>query len=139
MKPIAMLALILGLFLEAPAYAQDADATAKAEIAALQWLKLSDSADYSATWEQSAGLFKAAISKEGWESTIRRVRAPLGAVLSRKLKTAQFTHSLPGVPDGEYVVIQFETRFAHKASAVETVTPLKEQDGSWRVSGYYIR
>jgi len=139
MKPIAMLALILGLFLEAPAHAQDTDTTAKAEIAALQWLKLSDSADYSGTWEQSAGLFKAAISKEGWETTIRRVRTPLGAVLSRKLKTAQFTRSLPGVPDGEYVAIQFETQFAHKAAAVETVTPLKEQDGSWRVSGYYIR
>jgi len=23
--------------------------------------------------------------------------------------------------------------------AVETVTPMKEKDGSWRVSGYYIK
>ena len=30
--------------------------------------------------------------------------------------------ALPGAPDGEYVVIQFETAFQNKARAVETVT-----------------
>ena len=47
--------------------------------------------------------------------------------------------SVPGAPDGEYVVIQFQTIFEHKASAIETVTPSKEKDGAWRVSGYYIK
>jgi hypothetical protein len=45
---------------------------------------------------------------------------------------------LPGAPDGEYVVIQFESSFEKKKSAVETVTPMLEKDGKWRVSGYYI-
>jgi hypothetical protein len=45
---------------------------------------------------------------------------------------------LPGAPEGEYVVIQYETQFEHKAGAIETVTPLREKDGSWRVSGYFI-
>jgi len=47
--------------------------------------------------------------------------------------------SMPGAPDGEYVVIQFESSFANKKSAVETVTPMKGEDGVWRVSGYYIK
>lgn len=47
--------------------------------------------------------------------------------------------SLPGAPDGEYVVIQFETSFEKKKSSLETVTPMKEKDGAWRVSGYYIK
>jgi hypothetical protein len=47
--------------------------------------------------------------------------------------------SLPGAPDGDYVVIQFVTSFGNKKSAIETVTPMLEKDGSWRVSGYYIR
>jgi len=47
--------------------------------------------------------------------------------------------SMPGAPDGEYVVIQFESSFANKESAVETVTPMKGEDGVWRVSGYYIK
>jgi hypothetical protein len=36
-------------------------------------------------------------------------------------------------------VIQFETSFANKQRAVETVTPMLDTDGAWRVSGYYVR
>jgi hypothetical protein len=46
---------------------------------------------------------------------------------------------LPGAPDGEYVVIQYESSFEHKQAAVETVTPMLDKDGTWRVSGYFIR
>lgn len=139
MKLIAMLTAVLALLLAGTAHAQGENAVSNAEAAVVQWLILVDSADYSATWEQSAGLFKSAVSRADWESAIRSVRTPLGAVKSRKLKSAQFTRTLPGAPDGEYVVIQFETQFANKAAAVETVTPLKEKNGSWRVSGYYIK
>jgi hypothetical protein len=45
--------------------------------------------------------------------------------------------SLPGAPDGEYVVIQYETQFEHHTPA-ETVTPMLDKDGAWKVSGYFI-
>jgi type IV secretory pathway TrbL component len=136
---VAFVPFVVSLLAGGAAQAQGAEAIAKAEAAASQWLSLTDSAGYGASWEQAAGLFKAAVSKANWESAIQGVRAPLGAVKSRKLKSAQFTKSLPGAPDGEYVVVQFETQFENKAGALETVTPLKERDGSWRVSGYYIK
>jgi hypothetical protein len=63
----------------------------------------------------------------------------MGGLISRKVRSATFTRSLPGVPDGEYVVIKYDTQFEHKDSAVETVTPLLEKDGSWKVSGYFIK
>jgi hypothetical protein len=44
-----------------------------------------------------------------------------------------------GRSDGEYVVIQFDTQFENKAAAVETIAPMHEKDGSWRVSGYFIK
>ena len=47
--------------------------------------------------------------------------------------------SMPGAPDGEYVVIQYSTNFQNKKSAIETVTPMKNKGGEWRVSGYYIK
>ena len=47
--------------------------------------------------------------------------------------------SLPSVPDGEYVVIQFKASFENKKSAIETITPMMVKDGKWRVSGYYIK
>ena len=49
-----------------------------------------------------------------------------------------YTTSLPGAPDGEYVVLQYESEFQRKKYAIETVTPMLD-DGQWRVSGYYIR
>jgi hypothetical protein len=49
------------------------------------------------------------------------------------------SQSLPGAPDGEYVVIQFATSFENKKSAIETVTPMLDSDGEWRVSGYFIK
>jgi hypothetical protein len=139
MKFYAVVAVVASLLIGGVAQAQDAEIIAEAEAAAEQWLTLTDSADYAASWEQAAGLFQAAVSKEDWAKAIQAARTPLGAVKSRKLKSAQFTKSLPGAPDGEYVVVQFETQFENKASALETVTPLKDKDGSWRVSGYYIK
>ena len=84
-------------------------------------------------------MFKAAVSQEQWVQMLKATRAPLGKVISRKVKSAVYKTSLPGAPDGKYVVIQYESSFEHKASAIETVTPLLGDDGQWRVSGYYIR
>jgi hypothetical protein len=67
------------------------------------------------------------------------VRKPLGSLVSRKLKSAKYTKTLPGAPDGEYVVLQFATSFTNKKEAVETITPMLDKDGKWKVSGYFIK
>jgi len=45
----------------------------------------------------------------------------------------------PLPPDGEYVVIQFKTSFENKKAAIETITPMLDKDGKWKVSGYFIK
>ena len=107
--------------------------------AAKSWLALVDEGEYAKSWDTAATYFKGAVTEEKWEQAVKAVRAPLGQVLSRKVKSAQYATTLPGAPDGEYVVIQFDTSFENKKSAVETVTPMKDKDGTWRVSGYYIK
>ena len=114
-------------------------ASTEAIAAAEVWLDLVDTGQYGASWDEAASYFKGVVSEEQWLSSMQAVRKPLGQTISRTLKSQQYSSSLPGVPDGEYVVIQFNTSFDHKASAVETVTPMKDQDGKWRVSGYYIK
>lgn len=66
-------------------------------------------------------------------------RAPFGNRRVRTLKSATFATTFPGAPDGEYVVFQFDTSFEQKAAAIETVTAIREKDGTWHVGGYYIR
>ena len=60
-------------------------------------------------------------------------------VETREMATSKFSTTLPGAPDGEYVVFQFNSSFEHKATALETVTAMKDIDGAWRVAGYFIR
>lgn len=103
------------------------------------WLKLVDSGKYADSWKEAAQIFRAHVSKEQWQNTIRATRSPLGNLQSRKLKSATYRTSLPGAPDGQYVVLQYDSSFERKQSAIETVTPMLEQDGLWRVSGYFIR
>jgi hypothetical protein len=131
-------AVFIASLLGSRVQAQEAGIVTKAEVAAKQWLALIDSGNYAASWEQAAGTFKAGFSKEIWMKIIPD-RAPVGAAKSRKLKFAEFATSLPGTPEGKYVVIQYDTQFENWLSAIETVTLLKEKDGSWRVSDYFIK
>jgi hypothetical protein len=97
--------------------------------AAGAWFSLVDEGNYAESWNQAAGLFKAAVTKEQWQNTVKAVKVPLGKVVVRKLKSKQYTKTLPGAPDGEYVVIQYETTFENKKSAIETITPMLDKDG----------
>jgi hypothetical protein len=110
-----------------------------AQAAAEAWLKLVDAAEYEDSWDEAAELFQGAVTKKGWKQAAAGVRQPLGKLVSRKVKSRTYAESLPGAPDGKYVVIQFDTVFEKKATGVETVTPMLDPDGVWRVSGYYVR
>jgi hypothetical protein len=103
------------------------------------WLDLIDSSDYAASWKAVAAVFQAAVTEEKWASTMKAVREPMGKLQIRKLQSATYTALLPGVPDGDYVVILYETRFEHKQVAQETVIMSREKDKVWRVAGYYIK
>lgn len=111
----------------------------EAQKAAEQWLALVDAGKFADSWKTAAGYFQKAVPQTQWEQTLGAVRTPLGNLVSRKLKSATYTKSLPGAPDGEYVVLQFDTSFANKKVAIETVTPMLDKDGKWKVSGYFIK
>ena len=109
------------------------------EAAAKQWLALVDRGNYGEGWKSAASYLQNAIKKDDLVRALKAVRRPLGAVISRRLRSAQATTSLPGLPDGNYLILLYDTQFANKKVAVETITPMRESDGTWRVAGYYIR
>jgi hypothetical protein len=135
------LALCTSLLLSAGiAAGVDSDNTqAAAQLAALNWLALVDTGNYAQSWSSAATVFRQKITSSQWQTAVANARTPLGALRTRTLESATATHSLPGAPDGDYVVIKFASSFENKASAVETVTPMKDTDGKWHVSGYYIK
>lgn len=119
--------------------AADASTTAPAQAAALAWLALVDSGAYGDSYDQAAAVFRGALTRDAWIAAVSQVRTPLGAVSSRELIAATPMTTLPGAPPGEYVVIQYTTAFAGRPGSVETITPMKDPDGAWRVSGYYVK
>ena len=119
--------------------ASDAGKEAAAISAAEKWLATVDAGEYSSSWKEAAELFRNAVKPEQWEQSMQAARKPLGKLILRKVQTKIYKTALPGAPDGEYVVIQFETSFENKKTAIETVTPMMDKDGKWRVSGYYIK
>ena len=112
---------------------EDAAATA-----ALAWAQLVDNGHYGESWDQSASYFQSRVGKSDWADMAQKARAPFGGVKSRQLVSARYSTSLPGAPDGQYVVVQFDTQFEHKQHGVETITPMLE-GAAWRVSGYYVK
>ncbi len=128
----------IGHVASAPA-PDDTAAVPAATKAADARLKLIDNGDYAESWTQTSSFFQERVPEQAWATQVSAVRNPLGELTTRKLASVHYTTSVPGAPDGQYVVIQYNSSFVHKKSAVETVTPMRATDGSWHVSGYYIR
>lgn len=113
--------------------------TKAASDSTLQWLALVDSGKYADSWHESSSFFRSKISSPLWEKSVAAARSPFGALISRTEKSKTTATTLPGAPDGQYVVIQYDTSFANKKAATETVTPMLDKDGKWRVSGYFVK
>ena len=139
MKTKLLLVLVLVALLAPPALNADEAKQAAAVKAAEGWLALIDKAEYDKSWDEAAPAFRQKVPRSKWVQQVRSVRGPLGALKSRSLLGAKYTTEIPNAAKGEYVIMQFRTAFVSKENAVETVTPMLDDEGVWRVSGYYIR
>jgi DNA-binding CsgD family transcriptional regulator len=108
-------------------------AQADVEHAAREWLALEDEGRWRESYDATAKSFRKLNTLERWTEVSQKVRAPLGAVVSR---VAIGQDRVPAPPYGVQVV-KFRTSFANKSDAVETVS-LAREDGSWKVVGIYI-
>jgi hypothetical protein len=87
--------------------------------------------------ERGLTYFRGAVQEKAWVDSLSGVRKPLGKLISRSSGTRS-TQS-HWAPDGDYVVMQFNTSFANKKTAVETVTFMQDKDAKWKAAGYYIK
>jgi hypothetical protein len=97
---------------------------------AREWLVLVDDKNYAQSWSDAAKAFQNRAKTDAWAAEAAAKRAPLGAVASRDLKAIDLSRS-------NIAVVRYDTVFAHKASAVETVT-LAFENGTWSVTNYSL-
>jgi hypothetical protein len=105
---------------------------------AKQWLSLMDDSNYGEAWNQAGSYMRGKITADQFHTQVSGVREPLGAMATRTIRSVQLTKTLPGMRDGQYAVVQFDSSFAHKAAAIETVA-LTSEKGGWSVVGYHIK
>ncbi len=126
-----------------PAWAQNEEAEKKAEEAARTWLALVDAGRYLDSWDALSPYFRGLVTREKWDAQLVNLRTPFGIVKSRKLAWKKYTTELEYAPKGEYVVIMFKTVFERmpkgQKEQVETIVPMLQRDGTWRVAGYTIK
>jgi hypothetical protein len=97
---------------------------------ARQWLVLVDDKNYSQSWSEAAKAFQTRQKTDAWAKEAGDKRAPLGAVASRGLKSIDLSRNT-------VAVVRYDTVFARKAAAVETVT-LAFENGGWSVTDYSV-
>ena len=131
---IAVLAAVAtsGLIAVAAPAKEDAEAAAKT------WVALIDGQKYEESWTQAGSLFQNGVKQPDWTRMVKGVRSGMGPLVSRKPLKTTMAKSLPGAPDGEYAVVQFDTVFKSKAKAVETITMMME-GGKWKCAGYFVK
>jgi DNA-binding CsgD family transcriptional regulator len=118
-----------------PAAPVAADAKSNPDVmdATRQWLALVDQDRWADSYRITGAAFRKLNTVQVWTDVSEKMRASLGAVMSRTFLSEE---NLPAPPYG-YEVVKFRARYANKADAVETVT-LEREDGAWHVVGMII-
>lgn len=138
LKYITVTYMLSILLLGTNAMCEDSSGKEMALTSANAWLANIDNEKYAESWRNAAALLKNAVTAPQLEQSVSTAREPFGKLISRKVTQQDYHTSLPGAPDGSYYVIRFTSKFENKAKAVETITTVKNEDGAWHVSGYFI-
>ena len=114
-----------------------AEQRAEAESSARAFIAMIDRGQYDETWDLAGSALRGQSSRFAWASTLRLARSAFSAPPTREIDGFGFTTRIdPGVPAGEYVLVQFK-EVAGQVTTTEKVVMQKEQ-ASWRIIGYFI-
>ncbi|NBB87390.1 MAG: DUF4019 domain-containing protein [Bacteroidetes bacterium] len=129
--------------LSTPAIAQDqedqeaqdpADQTEQAREAADAWLALFDADDIEGTYETAAETFKTQVEMQDWQMQAEQVKQAVGELDGRTYMETTYADELPQAPEGDYMIVQYDTQYAN-LNVTEFVILVLEED-TWRMVGF---
>lgn len=107
--------------------------------ASIQWLALLDTGDVDQAWQETARIFRQTVTQDAWRVVMADVRAPLGEVKGRALRSVITKENPTASPDGSYILMTFDSSFTEGQEVIETLTMFQESDGIWRTAGYFVK
>lgn len=132
---VSLLIIFLPLYNEKP----DEQKAQAAAAAAAEFLALVDADKFAESYQRSAKLLKEKVSEQQWVEQLRKTRAVAGPLLGRSQKEISYSTTAQDSPEGEYILILFDSNYQAKPGATETITLMLARDATWRVAGYFIK
>jgi Ni/Co efflux regulator RcnB len=134
MKLLTSTILAVSLLASSMAFAQNDKEVAEARVATERWMKLMDTEEYAAAWNNSSAGLRKDMSKFTWSMVGNAAHLALGEFKARTLTAAKVKHASAGKP--ESVSFEYVSNYSKNPKVYETITAIHETDGVWRVTGY---
>ncbi len=110
----------------------------QASLKAEAFAQLIDQRQFEIAYQSSSPLMQLIFDQQDWIIQTQRLQQLLGPVQQRTLKAVRVVSTFPQLPDGDYLVVQYEARTELKNHAAEIIL-LKKQEAGWEVCSYSIR
>lgn len=111
----------------------------KATDAAVRFLYLVDHGDYDESWQIASVHLQKTLPQDEWREKIAQIRGAVGPAIERSRDDITFMEASGDLPEGEYVVITFVSKFQNRSRVTESVTLYHGENGQWKVAGYYLK
>jgi len=132
---VCLLIIFLPMYNEKP----DEQKANAASVAATEFLSLVDADKFPSSYELCATLLKEKVSQQDWVNQLSKTRALAGQLVSRAQQDMTYSTTAKDSPDGEYILIVYESKYQRKSDAQEIITVMLDKDSTWRVAGYFIK
>ena len=106
--------------------------------AANEFLEMVDNGRYDDSWQIADPFLQQKVPLEDWQAKLTRIRETFGPVSERTLEDVNFTAPAEELPESEFIMLEYETRFKQEEKS-EVVTLVLGSDNRWRVVGYFIQ
>ena len=130
----ALFMILIPLYNQSP----DSEKVEQAEPAAVEFLGLIDGAKYAESWESSADLMRDKVTRNDWIDKLNKARNLSGDLVQRVQKSASYATEAKDSPEGEYIMLIYESDFQRAEDVSEYVTVMLEGD-EWKVAGYFMQ
>jgi hypothetical protein len=130
----ALFMILIPLYNQSP----DSEKVEQAKPAAIEFLGLIDGAKYAESWESSADLMRDKVTRNDWIDKLDKARNLSGDLVQRVQKSASYATEAKDSPEGEYIMLIYESDFQRAEDVSEYVTVMLEGD-EWKVAGYFMQ
>lgn len=134
-----ILVALLIIFIPRIAEHPDKEKAAAAKAAAEKFLHLVDAGQFAASWQAAAPALQQKVPEEKWVDQLKRTREVTGPLVDRSQSGISYSPSVENSPEGEYILIVYDSNFKNRKGLTENVTVMLDKNKSWRVGGYFIK